>query len=207
MHKPTNYMTKIVFIGDSGVGKTNVLNQYIHGRPAKFDRTTIGADFFDKMIDTVDGKTINVQFWDTAGQEQFRSMNKMYYRDANAVVIMYDITRPSTFDHIKMWLEEIEQNINENIHDLDITIIGNKTDLDSKRMVPRNSINNLKESYNFTYEETSIKNEEGINIIFDNLVQRIINNGRTIRPMQIFSIADANKDENSGIYSYCCYVS
>ncbi len=206
MTHPISYVTKIVFIGDSGVGKTNVLNQYINGRPAKYDRTTIGADFFDKMVSTDDGKTVNVQFWDTAGQEQFRSMNKMYYRDANAVVIMYDITRPSTFDHIKMWLEEIEQNINGDMNDLDITIIGNKTDLDSKRMVPRNSINNLKESYNFTYEETSIKNEEELNVVFDNLVRRVVNNEKTIRPMQTFSVVDVNKNESSGIYSYCCYV-
>ncbi|ARF09892.1 Ras family GTPase [Indivirus ILV1] len=197
MQSSNNYKTKIVFIGDSGVGKTNIISQFMTGKPSTNEKTTIGADFSIKQVQH-DDKIINIQIWDTAGQEKFRAMNKLYYRDANAIIIVFDITRISTFNSLELWLKEIEENINVEMDDIDITIIGNKIDLNDKRTVSHNAINYLKELYNFIYIETSIKDEDKLNEAMNNIISRMISNKKYSETISKLNIEDVKES------SYCC---
>jgi small GTP-binding protein len=123
---------KIVVMGNTGVGKTSVLHRYTQN---KFDprntTSTTGAFFVTKKV-FVGGLKVRLQLWDTAGQERFRSMAPMYYRGANAALLLYDITNASTFDDIRGWLEELKKNCPS---DLIIYIVGSKADLHSHRQV------------------------------------------------------------------------
>ncbi|PPR02468.1 hypothetical protein CVT24_002017 [Panaeolus cyanescens] len=124
--------SKIVIMGNSGVGKTSLLYRYTQNKfDPKNTTSTSGAFFVTKKV-YVNGLKVRLQLWDTAGQERFRSMAPMYYRGANAALLLYDITNSSTFDDIRGWLEELKKNCPP---ELIIYIVGSKADLHSKRQV------------------------------------------------------------------------
>nr|CCD15702.1 unnamed protein product [Trypanosoma congolense IL3000] len=123
-------LLKIIILGDSGVGKTSLMHQYVN---KKFDnryKATIGADFLTKDID-VDGKLVTLQIWDTAGQERFQSLGSAFYRGADACVLVFDITQSDSFSHINSWLEEFRAQAGLR----DSVLIGNKSDLADRRQV------------------------------------------------------------------------
>ncbi|GBE79595.1 P-loop containing nucleoside triphosphate hydrolase protein [Sparassis latifolia] len=123
---------KIVIMGNTGVGKTSLLHRYTHNKfDPKNTTSTTGAFFVTKKV-YVDGIKVRLQLWDTAGQERFRSMAPMYYRGANAALLLYDITNASSFDDIRGWLEELKKNCSP---DLIIYIVGSKADLHRYRQV------------------------------------------------------------------------
>ncbi|EMD40669.1 hypothetical protein CERSUDRAFT_111251 [Gelatoporia subvermispora B] len=123
---------KIVIMGNTGVGKTSLLHRYTQNRfDPKNTTSTTGAFFVTKKVH-VDGTKVRLQLWDTAGQERFRSMAPMYYRGANAALLLYDITNVSSFDDIRGWLEELKKNCSP---DLIIYIVGSKADLHAYRQV------------------------------------------------------------------------
>ncbi|KAJ7688407.1 P-loop containing nucleoside triphosphate hydrolase protein [Mycena rosella] len=124
--------SKIVIMGNSGVGKTSLLQRYTQNKfDPKNTTSTSGAFFVSKKV-YVNGLKVRLQLWDTAGQERFRSMAPMYYRGANAALLLYDITNASTFDDIRGWLEELKKNCDP---DLIIYIVGSKADLSPYRQV------------------------------------------------------------------------
>ncbi|KAJ7638509.1 P-loop containing nucleoside triphosphate hydrolase protein [Roridomyces roridus] len=124
--------SKIVVMGNSGVGKTSLLQRYTQNKfDPKNTTSTSGAFFVTKKV-YVNGLKVRLQLWDTAGQERFRSMAPMYYRGANAALLLYDITNASTFDDIRGWLEELKKNCQP---ELIIYIVGSKADLSSHRQV------------------------------------------------------------------------
>ncbi|KAJ7774192.1 P-loop containing nucleoside triphosphate hydrolase protein, partial [Mycena maculata] len=124
--------SKIVIMGNSGVGKTSLLQRYTQNKfDPKNTTSTSGAFFVTKKV-YVNGLKVRLQLWDTAGQERFRSMAPMYYRGANAALLLYDITNASTFDDIRGWLEELKKNCQP---ELIIYIVGSKADLSSHRQV------------------------------------------------------------------------
>ena len=96
---------KIIILGDSGVGKTSIMNQFYSRRFTKQYKTTIGADFYTKEIE-IDGKLVTLQIWDTAGQERFQSLGVVFYRGADACLLVYDITKPKTFNSLSGWRDE-----------------------------------------------------------------------------------------------------
>ncbi|KAI0776045.1 P-loop containing nucleoside triphosphate hydrolase protein [Trametes elegans] len=123
---------KIVIMGNTGVGKTSLLHRYTQGKfDPKNTTSTTGAFFVTKKV-TVDGTKVRLQLWDTAGQERFRSMAPMYYRGANAALLLYDITNASSFEDVRGWLEELKKNCSP---DLIIYIVGAKADLHHHRQV------------------------------------------------------------------------
>ncbi|KAI0832497.1 P-loop containing nucleoside triphosphate hydrolase protein [Trametes gibbosa] len=123
---------KIVIMGNTGVGKTSLLHRYTQGKfDPKNTTSTTGAFFVTKKV-TVDGTKVRLQLWDTAGQERFRSMAPMYYRGANAALLLYDITNASSFEDVRGWLEELKKNCSP---DLIIYIVGAKADLVNHRQV------------------------------------------------------------------------
>ncbi|KAF9820969.1 hypothetical protein IEO21_00946 [Rhodonia placenta] len=123
---------KIVIMGNTGVGKTSLLHRYTQNKfDPKNTTSTTGAFFVTKKV-YVDGIKVRLQLWDTAGQERFRSMAPMYYRGANAALLLYDITNAASFDDVRGWLEELKKNCSP---DLIIYIVGSKADLHRQRQV------------------------------------------------------------------------
>merc|ERR1712072_305096 len=126
------YLFKYIIIGDTGVGKSCLLLQFTDKRFQPVHDLTIGVEFGARMIN-IEGKQIKLQIWDTAGQEAFRSITRTYYRGATGALLVYDIARRDTFNHLSRWLDEARQNANPHMV---IMLIGNKADLaDQKRDV------------------------------------------------------------------------
>ncbi|PKI71464.1 hypothetical protein CRG98_008137 [Punica granatum] len=123
------YLFKYIIIGDTGVGKSCLLLQFTDKRFQPVHDLTIGVEFGARMI-TIDSKPIKLQIWDTAGQESFRSITRSYYRGAAGALLVYDITRRETFNHLASWLEDARQHANAN---MTIMLIGNKCDLAHRR--------------------------------------------------------------------------
>merc|ERR1712244_184218 len=124
-------MGKYIIIGDTGVGKSCLLLQFTDKRFQPVHDLTIGVEFGARMIN-IDGKQIKLQIWDTAGQESFRSITRSYYRGAAGALLVYDMTRRDTFNHLTTWLEDARQHSNSNMV---IMLIGNKSDLEARRDV------------------------------------------------------------------------
>ncbi|KRX02341.1 P-loop containing nucleoside triphosphate hydrolase [Pseudocohnilembus persalinus] len=123
------FLFKYIIIGDTGVGKSCLLLQFIEKRFRQKHEVTIGVEFGARMI-SVDNKNIKLQIWDTAGQESFRSITRSYYRSAAGALLVYDVTKRDSFTHLKRWLEEAQQNGNPNMSFL---IIGNKCDCENEQ--------------------------------------------------------------------------
>jgi Ras-related protein Rab-7A len=128
-------LLKVIILGDSGVGKTSLLNQYVN---KKFDnryKATIGADFLTKELEVKD-KLVTLQIWDTAGQERFQSLGSAFYRGADACILVFDLTSQESFSHLTSWHDEFIIQAGQN---KDFVLIGNKNDLEDKRMVTQKS--------------------------------------------------------------------
>ncbi|KAH8554741.1 ras family-domain-containing protein [Umbelopsis sp. PMI_123] len=124
-----NYIIKYIIVGDTGVGKSCLLLQFTDHRFHAQHELTIGVEFGTRFVN-VEGKQIKLQIWDTAGQENFRSITRSYYRGAAGALIVYDITRRDSFNNIPTWLEDVRKNANPNTT---IMLIGNKCDLGAKQ--------------------------------------------------------------------------
>ena len=127
-----DFLYKIVLIGDSGVGKSNICLRYMKNDFREDSKTTIGVEFTAKMIKTEDNLIIKAQIWDTAGEEKYASVTNAYFRGAVGALLIYDITARESFDKIPMWLKKLQESAND---DLVIMLVGNKTDLDHLRKV------------------------------------------------------------------------
>ncbi|XP_074091023.1 ras-related protein Rab-2B isoform X2 [Macrotis lagotis] len=129
------YLFKYIIIGDTGVGKSCLLLQFTDKRFQPVHDLTIGVEFGARMVN-IDGKQIKLQIWDTAGQESFRSITRSYYRGAAGALLVYDITRRETFNHLTSWLEDARQHSSSNMV---IMLIGNKRQMAS-RLVLNNQL-------------------------------------------------------------------
>ena len=134
-----DYFYKIIIIGDSGSGKTNIVARLVNEHFDSNSYTTIGIDFRVKTFN-LNGDNIKFQIWDTAGQERFRSLIKSYYRLGSGIIVVFDLSNIESFNSIEKWMHEIENNSDLNIHDIVIMLIGNKSDLNGKRQVEQEQI-------------------------------------------------------------------
>ncbi|XP_029784806.1 ras-related protein Rab-37 isoform X2 [Suricata suricatta] len=153
----------VMLLGDSGVGKTCFLIQFKDG--AFLSGTfiaTVGIDFRNKVV-TVDGVRVKLQIWDTAGQERFRSVTHAYYRDAQALLLLYDITNKSSFDNIRAWLTEIHEYAQR---DVVIMLLGNKADVSSERVIRSEDGETLAREYGVPFMETSAKTGMNVELAF-----------------------------------------
>ncbi|XP_071736158.1 ras-related protein RABA1f-like [Rutidosis leptorrhynchoides] len=146
-----DYLFKVVLIGDSGVGKTNLLSRFSKNEFSLESKSTIGVEFATRSIN-VDDKIIKAQIWDTAGQERYRAITSAYYRGAVGALIVYDITRNVTFENVERWLKELRDHTDQNIV---IMLVGNKADLRHLRAVQMDDAKAFAEKENNFFMETS----------------------------------------------------
>lgn len=161
---------RTVTIGDSSVGKTSVVGKFIRGTFDANEKNTIGA-LYDFFKVTRDSQEIEVQVWDTAGQEQYRSLSPVYFRSAAAAIIVFDITNRSSFESVSTWLNEFRNVCSDKAV---ILLLGNKVDLDLSRKVELYEANDFAEKNDCHYFETSAKTGAGIQEVFDQLVDLLI---------------------------------
>jgi Ras-related protein Rab-11A len=148
---------KIVTVGESSVGKTNLLLRFMRNEFDQAQRPTIGMDFFTKEL-TDDEYSIKVQFWDTAGQEKYKSLASAYYKVSNGVILVYDVTQRHTFERLEHWLAEIRANSPTK---LKMMLIGNKTDIEIDRQVSSDEGKEFAMKNDMFFWETSAKTNSG----------------------------------------------
>ena len=183
-NKEYDLLFKLILIGDSYVGKSNILLKYLKNQFNENSKTTIGVEFGTKNI-IINNKRIKIQIWDTAGQERYRSITSAYYKGAKGALIVYDITRKNTFDNIDKWITDLKLNGDKNIC---IIILGNKYDLIDKREINKNDGIKKAEMYKTAFLETSALNGDNISKAFDELIEQIVINNKNI-------FQDNNKNE------------
>ncbi|XP_034482766.1 ras-related protein Rab-26 isoform X2 [Drosophila innubila] len=191
---------KTILLGDSGVGKTSFLVKYNTGefRLGSFS-ATVGIALTNKVV-VVDGTRVKLQIWDTAGQERFRSVTHAYYRDAHALLLLYDVTNKTTYDNIRAWLGEIREYAQE---DVVIVLIGNKADCgSSERQVKREDGERLGREHNVPFMETSAKTGLNVELAFTAVARQLKSRGYDHGDDGKFNVHDFVRD-NTKARSVC----
>jgi small GTP-binding protein len=167
-----HYLLKYIIIGDSAVGKSCLLLQFTDRRFQATHEVTIGVEYGARVI-TVDGQTIKLQIWDTAGQETFRSVARSYYRGAAGALLVYDITRRATFAHLATWLQEARESGSP---DMVVMLVGNKADLDEQqqRQVTYQEGERFAKEHGLVFLEASAKTAQGVEEAFTGTARTIL---------------------------------
>ena len=171
---------QILLLGDMAVGKTCLINRYTNGVFKEEYTSTVGIDFYTKP-EEINNKTVQVKIWDTVGQERFRALTPSFLRNAEGVVIVFDVTSQESFDNVKGWINSVKSNIGENV--IPIIIVGNKIDMENMREISKEDGNKTASENGFKYFETSAKTGKGVDEAFKEIVN------------QILDIQDKNDDE------------
>ena len=153
---------KLIFLGDQNVGKSSILNRFLNDTFVEEYQATIGLDFQSKNVQ-IDNQDIHLLLYDTAGQEKFRSLIPMYTRDANIILLVYDITNKESFENLSLWLKDLT---NININEVIVCIVGNKIDLTEKREVTNEEGQKFWEEHDFIFQEVSAKTGDGFSELF-----------------------------------------
>jgi small GTP-binding protein len=161
-----DYLFKVVLIGDSGVGKSNLLSRFTQNQFNIESKSTIGVEFATKSIVT-EGKTIKAQIWDTAGQERYRAITSAYYRGAVGALLVYDIHKHVTFQNVERWLKELRDHADANIV---IMLVGNKSDLRHVRAVATEEAIAFAHQHNLAFMETSALDSTHVNESFHKIL-------------------------------------
>ena len=172
-HPPRSYdyLFKVVMIGDSGVGKSNLLSRFTRNEFSLESKSTIGVEFATRTLE-VEGKTVKAQIWDTAGQERYRAITSAYYRGAVGALLVYDMTKHETYEDAAKWLKELRDNADANIV---ITLVGNKSDLEHLRVVQTSDATKYAETEGLSYIETSALESTNVEAAFKNILTDIYN--------------------------------
>ncbi|KAF1388329.1 RAB11a, member RAS oncogene family, like [Sander lucioperca] len=166
-----DYLFKVVLIGDSGVGKSNLLSRFTRNEFNLESKSTIGVEFATRSIQ-VEGKTIKAQIWDTAGQERYRAITSAYYRGAVGALLVYDIAKHLTYENAERWLKELQDHADSNIV---IMLVGNKSDLRHLRAVPTEEAKALAEKHGLSFLETSALDSSNVELAFQTILTAIYN--------------------------------
>ncbi|CAN4106773.1 unnamed protein product [Withania somnifera] len=166
-----DYVFKVVLIGDSAVGKSQILARFARNEFSLDSKATIGVEFQTRTL-VIQYKSVKAQIWDTAGQERYRAVTSAYYRGAVGAMLVYDITKRQTFDHIPRWLEELRAHADRNIV---IILIGNKTDLEDQRAVPTEDAKEFAQKEGLFFLETSALEATNVEDAFSTVLTEIFN--------------------------------
>ncbi|KAH1106725.1 hypothetical protein J1N35_010493 [Gossypium stocksii] len=164
-----DYVFKVVLIGDSAVGKSQLLSRFTRNEFNIDSKATIGVEFQTKTL-LIDHKSVKAQIWDTAGQERYRAVTSAYYRGAVGAMLVYDITKRQSFDHVAKWLEELRGHADKNIV---IMLVGNKSDLASLRAVPIEDAKEFAQRESLFFMETSALEATNVESAFLTVVTEI----------------------------------
>ena len=155
---------KVVLVGETGVGKTSIISQFIDQVFEEELQTSTGGSFSSKEIFFDNGKSLKLEIWDTAGQERYRSLTKIFYKNSSCAILVYDITKKPTFDELKnYWIGQIKESAPK---DIMLAIVGNKEDLLDKEQVDENEARDFAKENNALFFSTSAKNSDAINQLF-----------------------------------------
>ncbi|KAG4920120.1 hypothetical protein JHK85_049691 [Glycine max] len=170
-NQKVDYVFKVVLIGDSAVGKSQILARFARNEFSLDSKATIGVEFQTRTL-VIQHKSIKAQIWDTAGQERYRAVTSAYYRGAVGAMLVYDITKRQSFDHIPRWLEELRNHADKNIV---IILIGNKSDLENQRQVPTEDAKEFAEKEGLFFLETSALEATNVETAFMTVLTEIFN--------------------------------
>ena len=199
---------KIVLIGDSSVGKTNILSRYISNKYDPNSQSTIGVELSTKNY-IFDNNEVKVQIWDTAGQEKYRSITSSYYKGAQGCLLVYDITRKESFDNIDKWFSELKSSAD---NDINAMLIGNKCDLEKERKVTMEEAQKKAKLFNIAFMETSALNGTNVEKAFNELVSSVYKNNKKAFNHEVkimledkgVEINQEKKDERKNKKNWCC---
>lgn len=195
-------MAKVILIGDSSVGKTNIMSKYLKDQFMEFSKSTIGVEFSSKTFN-VQGHKIKAQIWDTAGQEKYRSMTSTYYKGSKGAFVIYDITRKETFESVDNWINDLKLKGDPNII---VFLIGNKNDLEESREVAKDEGEEKGRSFQCGFLETSALSGDNIDEAFDLMITEIFNRyKKDIKDEESFKKGDdLNLDKGGNNKKGCC---
>ena len=207
---------KLVLLGDSGVGKTNLISRYISNSFDENTRATIGVEFFCKNFRINKKRTIKVEIWDTAGQERYKAITSVYYKGAKGAFIVYDITSRKTFENIDKWIGEIKERTTD---DVKLIIIGNKTDLNNEREVKSEEALIKYQDMDIPLIETSALEDTNVNEAFINLIKIVykdiarkeieerknISDNKISQGIDLKSIDEEEINENKESFTCCLW--
>ncbi|CAH8603354.1 unnamed protein product [Heterobilharzia americana] len=204
-----DYLFKVVLIGDSGVGKSNLLSRFTRNQFNLESKSTIGVEFATRSIQ-IDGKVIRAQIWDTAGQERYRAITSAYYRGAVGALLVYDVSKPATYSNVERWLRELRDHVADSIV---VLLVGNKCDLRHLRAITTEKAEEFAVRNGLSFIETSALDSTNVEEAFCQIIQAIYkiissnppvsNVAMKISPYQNQPIVSPDT-ENSGGSRRCC---
>lgn len=192
---------KLVLLGESAVGKSSLVLRFVKGQFHEYQESTIGAAFLTQTL-CLDDAVIKFEIWDTAGQERYHSLAPMYYRGAQAAIVMYDITNKESFGRAQSWIAELQKQASPNIV---IALAGNKTDLDNIRAVQFEEGRSFAEENNLLFMETSAKSAMNVAEIFTAIAKKLPKNEpASSSPNQQRGVNLAGQQPPAASGSGCC---
>ena len=162
---------KILILGDSKVGKSCFLTRYADKTYQEDYLSTIGMDYKIKNYELENGDIIKLYIWDTAGQDRFRSITSNYYKGADGIILIYDITKQETFNNVRNWITSIKEEAPAKVV---LILVGNKVDDEKNRAVPKSEGEKIADEYNLPFLECSAKSDINVTETFDVLVKKIV---------------------------------
>ena len=162
-------MVKVIIIGDSGVGKTNIMSKFLKNKFMEESKATVGVEFGSKLFD-LNGHKIRAQIWDTAGQEKYKSITGAYFKGSKGALVVYDITQKSTYESLEKWVNDLKSAGDPKIT---IILIGNKSDLEENRQVSKEQGEEKAKSFGCAFLETSALSGDNIDKAFNMMVKEI----------------------------------
>lgn len=201
---------KYIIVGNSGIGKSCILSRLLDKEFLTIHDSTIGVEFGNKVIN-INNDKIKLQIWDTAGQETFRSISKLYYRNTICALLVFDITSNESFQTLESWYDDLKYNDNS---DMLIILVGNKSDLSSQRVISYDEALKFANDHNMKYYETSAKTDQNIDEIFldsakeiyDKLSKKSFNIPNNNSAVKIINQNNPiNINNKSKFYNICCY--
>ena len=192
-----NYEEKcqLMIIGDSTVGKTSILSRFSNGTFNSNYLATVGLDFFNKD-EIINNKNVRIKIWDTAGQERYKALTKGFFRNAQGILLVYDVTNSETFENLKYWIQSITTHLGDEKEYVPLVIIGNKIDLNG-REINKEDAEKFCSQEGYKYFETSAKTGEGVDDCIRYLVEEVIKVNSVNEEKPIDNNLKINKDNKN----------
>ena len=185
---------KLVFIGDPGVGKTCIISRFLKGTFDADQITTVGASYATKTIKISEtNESLTLDIWDTAGQEKYRSLTRIFFQGAKLAILVYDITRKDSFENLKnVWLKELKDHADKNVV---LGVAGNKSDLYEKEEVPEQEAREFAKSIGAIFCLTSAQSNSGIEELFEEMGKKFLDPNSTINESENQNLDQAHKQK------------